>query len=107
MGKTERRPRRTLGWLGSSRGGPELWRRRRAAAGGARLRRRGGSGGVWATRSGRLASWGRGKAFGRVCRGGAGLELWGDGEGELVGVDMGGGGVPRCRSGEKAKGRTD
>ena len=30
-----------------------------------------------------------------------------DGEGELVGVDMGGGGVSRRRSGEKAKGRTD
>ena len=67
-------------------------------------RRRGGSGGVWVTRSGRLASWGRGKAFGGVCRGGAGLEWWGDGEGDLVGVDMGGGGVPRRRSGEKAKG---
>ena len=69
--------------------------------------RRGGSGVFWATRSDRLASWGRGKAFGGVCRGGAVLEWWGDGEGELVGVDMGGGGVPRCWSGEKANGRTD
>ena len=96
-----------MGALGSRKNG---WRK--AVHGERRLlelgaRRRGGSGGVWATRSGRLASWGRGKAFGGVCRGGAGLEWWGDGEGELVGVDMGGGGVPRRRSGENAKGRTD
>ena len=74
VGKTERRPRRTLGWLGSSRGGPELWRRRRAAAGGARLRRRGGSSGDWARRRGWLALRRRGKANGGVGAGGEGLE---------------------------------
>ena len=74
MGKTERRPRRTLRWLGSSRGGPELWRRRRAAAGGARQRRRGGSSGDWARRRGGLASRRRGKANGGVGAGGEGLE---------------------------------
>jgi len=54
------------------------------------------SGGCWSSEHG-----------GGVCRGGAVLEWWGDGEGELVGVDMGGGGVPRRWSGEKAKGRMD
>ena len=86
VGKTERRPRRTLGWLGSSRGGPELWRRRRAAAVGARLRRRGGSSGDWARRSGRLGSWRRGKANGGVGAGGEGLERWFRGGVELTDV---------------------
>ena len=102
MGKTERRPRRTLRWLGSSRGGPELWRRRRAAAGGARLRRRGGSSGDWARRRGRLASRRRGKANGGVGAGGEAAVRWLRGEGELAGV-AGGAAVAFCGVGARIR----
>jgi len=42
------------------------------------------------------------QTFGGVCRGGAGLEWWGDGEGELLGARAGGGGVLEFLSEELA-----
>ena len=68
-------------------------RRRRAAAVGVGDRRRGCSGGRGWKRSGRGAARERGGAEGGVCASGAAVEEQGDGELELAGIWVGGGGV--------------
>ena len=77
-------------------------RRRRAAAVGVRDRRRGYSGGRGWKGNGQGATRERGGAIGGVCVGGAGLERRGDGELELAGVRVDGGGVLGVRGGELA-----
>ena len=54
------------------------------------------------TTSGQGAARGRGRADGGVCLGGGGLEWRGDGELELAGVQVDGGGVLGVRGGELA-----
>ena len=88
----------TVGEGGSAEEGGRWWRE---------TRRRGHSGGIWSTRSGRLAARGRGRAGGRVGAGGAAVEARFDGGLELAGVQVDGGGVLGSGDGETAKERGD
>ena len=102
-----RRPRRTSGWLWSSRGGLEMGCRWRAAAIGARLRRRGSSRGGWARRRGWGAAIGRGTANGVLSEGGEAAEGRVDGGVSLSEFTRCGGSVLRVRGRERARGRVD
>jgi len=75
-------------------------RRRRAATVGVGDRQQGCSGGRGWKRSGRGATRERGGTEGGVCAGGATVEERGDGELELAGVRVGGGGVLGVWGGE-------
>ena len=66
-------------------------------------RRRGCFGGYWAIRRCLRAARGSGGARGRVCVGGGGLEWLVNGEVELVGARVGGGGVLEVWGRELAK----
>ena len=84
----------TVGEGGSAEEGGRWWRE---------TRRRGHSGGIWSTRSGWLATRGRGGAGVGVGASGAAVEAWFDGGLELAGIQVDGGGVLGSGDMETAK----